>query len=119
VTLSYALSQAQRQLRDVVCQRRTTRAGRLNLLDWLSRREPHVKADDVEVVRRWLIEVHSPRRSTSTARPSAGIRRRSRPRRERRSGLANVPPHQRADDRGAVGVVGLGDLAEAPPQFDG
>jgi hypothetical protein len=59
--LPYALSQSQRSLRDTVCRRRTTRDGRLHMLDRLER-DPWVNRADVEVVRRWLRAVHGPRR---------------------------------------------------------
>lgn len=52
-----ALTDAQRNLRDAVCRRRTTLRGRLQVLKMLgdeSRAEPN----DIEVVRGWLFEVH-------------------------------------------------------------
>jgi hypothetical protein len=52
-----ALSDPQRQLRDVVCRRRTGLEARLRLLKEMSY-EPRVDPADVEVVRGWLFEVH-------------------------------------------------------------
>lgn len=58
-----AMTEAQRQLRDVVCRRRTGLEDRLQLLARVGR-ETAAEPDDIEVVRGWLFEVHGHRRQS-------------------------------------------------------
>jgi hypothetical protein len=57
VAVYRALSDAQRRLRDLVCQRRTSLEDRLRLLAQVAR-ETGAERSDVDVVRAWLFDVH-------------------------------------------------------------